>query len=84
MQIKNIVAKTKYITKGGEEKIQWVTCGSLFIKDDGKMSIKFYPFINPSVFKDEKGEVWLNVFDIKKKENLIEGNQVPAEDVVPF
>lgn len=84
MQIKNVVAKVKYTVKG-EEKTQWVNCGTLFIKDDGKMSIKFNPFINPCAFKDEKGEVWLNVFDVKKKEPLIEGNQAPQEsEEVPF
>lgn len=90
MQIKNIVAKQKYVNKSGEEKVRWINCGSLFIKDDGKMSIKFNAFINPSAFKDEKGDVWLNVFDNDNKAaaptgTKIEGNTVPQEsEDVPF
>lgn len=80
MQIKNIVAKMKYTTKTGEEKTQWVNCGSLFVKDDGKMSIKFNSYIIPVAFADEKGEVWLNVFD-KQAKNPAQ----PAQDEeVPF
>ena len=39
MQIKNIVIGQKY-TKNGEEKTAWKNIGTMFIKDDGKMSIK--------------------------------------------
>lgn len=93
MQIKNIVAKQKYVNKSGEEKIRWINCGSLFIKDDGKMSIKFNAYINPCAFKDEKGDVWLNVFDNDKDKAeaptqagaKIEGNNPPQEsEDVPF
>ena len=67
MQVKNIVAGIKY-QKDGEDRTQWVNVGSLFIKDDGKMSVKLNGYINPLAFKNEKGEIWLNVFD-KKGEN---------------
>ena len=82
MQIKNIVAKMKYTTKQGEEKVNWVNCGSLFIKDDGKMSIKFTPYIIPLAFADEKGEIWLNVFD--KKQNPAPAAETAKDEDVPF
>ena len=66
MQTKNIVAGKKYTTKSGEEKTRWITVGKLFIKDDGHFSVKFEEYINPSAFKNEKGEVWFNVFDDDK------------------
>lgn len=92
MQVKNIVYGRKYKAKSGEEKTQWINCGTLFINDEGKMSIKFNPFINPVAFVNEKGEVWLNVFEANKekekavKPTSIEGNTaVPAQDEdVPF
>lgn len=68
MQIKDVVAGRKYISKNGEEKTRWVTVGKLIIKDDGHFSLKLEDYINPGAFKNEKGEVWLNVFD-QKAEN---------------
>lgn len=67
MEIKNIVAGKRFISKTGEEKTQWTNVGALFIKDDGTMSVKFNGFINPLAFANEKGEVWFNVFDKDKK-----------------
>lgn len=69
MLVKDIVAGKKYITKNGEEKTRWTTVGQLFIKDDGKMTVKFAEYINPMAFANEKGEVWFNVFDKKDKES---------------
>lgn len=66
MQIKDIVAGKKFITKSGEEKTNWTTVGHIFIKDDGAMSVKFNGYINPLAFANEKGEVWFNVFEQKK------------------
>jgi len=40
MQVKNITVGNKYTAKDGQEKTKWTTIGALFIKDDGKMSIK--------------------------------------------
>ena len=68
MQVKDISVGKKYTTKNGEEKVKWITVGRLFIKDDGKMAIKFEDYINPIAFKNEKGEIWFNVFD-QKAEN---------------
>ena len=69
MLVKDIVAGKKYITKNGEEKTRWTTVGQLFIKDDGKMTVKFNEYINPMAFCNDKGEVWFNVFDKKDKES---------------
>lgn len=86
MQIKNVVAGRKYITKNGEEKTRWVNVGKLFIKDDGHFSLKLEDYINPGAFKNEKGEVWLNVFDEKPKDEQAQpagtatnSNQVVAD-----
>lgn len=65
MQTKDIVAVKKYLSKNGEEKTKWVTVGLLFIKDDGKMVVKFEEYINPIAFKNEKGDIWFNVFEQK-------------------
>ena len=67
MQIKDIVAGKKYISKTGEEKTKWTTVGRLLIKDDGKMIVKFEDYINPLAFKNEKGEIWFNVFEHKSE-----------------
>lgn len=78
MQIKDIVAGKKYTNKSGEEKIRWITVGSLFIKDDGKMTVKLNEYINPIAFQNERGEVWLNVFEHKEKtDNAPTAQQVP-------
>lgn len=69
MLVKDIVAGKKYITRNGEEKTRWTTVGQLFIKDDGKMTVKFAEYINPMAFANDKGEVWFNVFDKKDKES---------------
>ncbi len=40
MIVKNIVVGQKYTAKDGQEKTKWTTIGAMFIKDDGKMSVK--------------------------------------------
>ena len=82
MLIKDIVAGKKYITKNGEEKTRWTTVGQLFIKDDGKMTVKFNEYINPMAFCNDKGEVWFNVFDKKDKESK-EGKAAADEEPGP-
>ena len=82
MLIKDIVAGKKYITKNGEEKTRWTTVGQLFIKDDGKMTVKFNEYINPMAFCNDKGEVWFNVFDKKDKESK-EGKAAADDERVP-
>ena len=80
MLVKDIVAGKKYITKNGEEKTRWTTVGQLFIKDDGKMTVKFAEYINPMAFCNDKGEVWFNVFEKKEKDGSAqkEADPIPA------
>ena len=39
MIVKDLMYPEKY-TQNGEEKTKWINCGAVFIKDDGKMSLK--------------------------------------------
>ena len=80
MLVKDIVAGKKYITRNGEEKTRWTTVGQLFIKDDGKMTVKFNEYINPMAFCNDKGEVWFNVFEKKEKDGAApkEADPFPA------
>ncbi|RLE46595.1 hypothetical protein DRJ25_03955 [Candidatus Woesearchaeota archaeon] len=40
MQVKNLVVGKNYTTRDGQEKTKWTTIGAVFIKPDGKISIK--------------------------------------------
>lgn len=77
MQIKDIVAGKRYISKNGEKKTRWTTVGRLFIKDDGRMAVKFEDYVNPLAFKDDKGDIWFNVFE-QKPENAPKTEQRKA------
>lgn len=70
MQIKDIVAGKNATFKDGKQKTIWTNVGTLFIKDDGKMSIKLNVHINPLAFTNEHGEIWFNVFEKKEKEEI--------------
>ena len=67
MIIKDVVYCRKYQNKNGEEKKDYINVGSLFIKDDGGISIALKPWIDLSAFAKEGGEVWLQVYDRKEK-----------------
>ena len=67
MIIKDVVFCRKYQNKNGEEKKDYINVGSLFIKDDGGISIALKPWIDLSAFAKEGGEVWLQVYDRKEK-----------------
>ena len=70
MLVKDIVAGKKFLNKAGEERTQWVNVGIIMInRQDGKMTVKFNAWVNPMAFANDKGEVWLNVFDKKDKES---------------
>lgn len=84
MDIKDIVAGKKYINKNGEEKTLWVNIGQLFIKDDGKMTVKMNDYINPCAFRNDKGEVWFNVFDKKPRENNQYSTSSPSYSSLPL
>ena len=65
--IKDVVFCRKYQNKNGEEKKYYINVGSLFIKDDGGISIALKPWIDLSAFAKDGGDVWLQVYDRKEK-----------------
>ena len=67
MIIKDVVYCRKYQNKNGEEKKDYINVGSLFIKDDGGISIALKPWIDRSAFAKDGGDVWLQVYDRKEK-----------------
>lgn len=67
MIIKDVVYCRKYQNKNGEEKKDYIYVGSLFIKDDGGISIALKPWIDLSAFAKDGGDVWLQVYDRKEK-----------------
>ena len=67
MIIKDVVYCRKYQNKNGEEKKDYINVGSLFIKDDGGISIALKPWIDLSAFAKDGGDVWLQVYDRKEK-----------------
>lgn len=67
MIIKDVVYCRKYQNKNGEEKKDYINVGSLFIKDDGGISIALKPWIDLSAFAKDGGNVWLQVYDRKEK-----------------
>ena len=67
MIIKDVVYCRKYQNKNGEEKKDYINVGSLFIKDDGGISIALKPWIDLSAFAKDGWDVWLQVYDRKEK-----------------
>ena len=64
---KDVVYCRKYQNKNGAEKKDYINVGSLFIKDDGGISIALKPWIDLSAFAKDGGDVWLQVYDRKEK-----------------
>lgn len=67
MIIKDVVYCRKYQNKNGEEKKDYINVGSLFIKDDGRISVALKPWIDLSAFAKDGGDVWSQVYDRKEK-----------------
>lgn len=67
MIIKDVVYCRKYQNKNGEEKKDYINVGSLFIKDEGGISIALKPWIDLSAFAKDGVDVWLQVYDRKEK-----------------
>ena len=55
--------------EGKEGKTYWQKLGVKFVSDDGKESIKLDALPLPN----EKGEVWMNVFEQKPREDAATG-----------
>lgn len=64
--MKDIVAVRKYIDRNGNDKKEYINAGFLFEKE-GKLSILLKNHINLNAFSNEKGEIWLNVYEHKQK-----------------
>lgn len=69
--MKDIVYTRKYTDQKGQERKEYITVGYMFEKD-GRLSILMKPYINVSALTNEKGEVWLGVYDHKTKEQKAE------------
>lgn len=65
--MKDIIYTRKYTDRNGNEKKEYITAGYMFEKD-GRISILMKNYINIASFQNEKGEVWLNVYDHKTTE----------------
>ena len=65
--MKDIVYVRKYTDQKGQERKEYITVGYIFEKE-GRMSILMKPYINPAALTNEKGEVWLSVYDHKSKD----------------
>lgn len=72
--MKDIVYTRRYKDQKGEERKEYITVGYMFEKD-GRTSILMRPWINVSALQNEKGEVWLGVYDHKPKEQKAEPKQ---------
>lgn len=64
--MKDIVYTRKYNDQKGQERKEYITVGYMFEKE-GRTSILMKPYINLAALTNEKGEVWLGVYDHKPK-----------------
>lgn len=71
--IKDIVYTRKYTDQKGQERKEYITVGYIFEKD-GKTNILMKPWINVSALANDKGEVWLGVYDHKTREQKQQTN----------
>lgn len=69
--MKDIVYTRKYTDQKGQERKEYITVGYMFEKD-GRLSILMKPYINVSALTNDKGEVWLGVYEHKTKEQKAE------------
>ena len=64
--MKDIVYTRKYTDKNGAERKEYLTVGYIFEKE-GRQLILMKSYINLSALTNEKGEVWLGVYEHKSK-----------------
>ena len=65
--MKDIVYTRKYTDNKGQERKEYILVGYMFEKE-GKTNILMKPWINVSALANDKGEVWLGVYEHKTKE----------------
>lgn len=77
-----VIAGGKYV-RNGETKTRWVNVGTLFQKDDGKLSILLDASVNLAAFatKDpgHETDVWVNCFELEQKPKT---NPEPVREVI--
>ena len=64
--MKDIVYTRKYTDKIGAERKEYLTVGYIFEKE-GRQMILMKNYINLSALTNEKGDVWLGVYEHKSK-----------------
>jgi hypothetical protein len=64
--MKDIIYTRKYTDQNGVERKEYINLGMLFEKE-GRQSIRLKGFINLAALQNEKGEVWLNLYEHTKK-----------------
>ena len=69
--MKDIVYTRKYTDREGQDRKEYINVGYLFEKE-GKLTIRMKPWINLSALQNEKGDVWLSVYEHKTKEQAQE------------
>ena len=79
--MKDIVYTRKYTDQKGQERKEYITVGYMFEKD-GRTSILMKPYINLAALTNEKGEVWLGVYDHKPKTNT-QKTETTHKEVLP-
>ena len=79
----------RYQDRDGNDKTAWTRIGTMFVKDDGKMSVKFDALPLPN----DKGEVWVTFFEPKPRDGEAPKTQSqgsaprkasPIDDDIPF
>lgn len=78
--MKEIKYTRSFIGKDGQERKEYILVGYLFEKE-GRQNILLKNYINPAALANEKGEVWLNVYAPKPKENAPKTLYKGAEQV---
>ena len=78
--MKEIKYTRTFTGKDGQERKEYILVGYLFEKDC-RQSIVLKNYINPAALANEKGEVWLNVYEPKPKENAPKTLYKGAEQV---
>lgn len=64
--MKDIVYTHKYLGQDGQERKEYITVGYMFEKE-GRIYLLMKPYINLGALQNEKGEVWLGVYEHKTK-----------------
>lgn len=67
-------------SRPGKDKNYSHKIGTMFVNDEGRTSIKLDSLPLPN----EKGEVWLNVYEAKPRENARQSAPASSDDEIPW